>query len=368
MRVIQLVQTLVAGGAETMVRTLCPGLVSAGVDVRVVSVYDPALEPAQRAALGAPVIEIGRGGRRDLGFFPRLVGALRELRPDVVDCHVHTGQYAGRAAAILAGVPAIVLTVHGAEPGGPVRWAADRVLHARTARFIVFSESQRRAYAAAQKVPLERIAVIPNGVVPPRPRAPRAALRAELGIPDGAFALYSAARLAAVKNQRAALDAVASLRAAGGPDVRLILAGTGPLAAELEAHARTAGLGAGVVFLGHRDDAAELLPAMDAFIYPSLSERMPMALGEAMLSGVPAIVTPWEGVADVAADGETAFVAAGFDAPSIAAAIVRAVRDPAARARVAEAARDCAARAFDVGAMVRGHVELYRALAAKTAA
>ncbi|MBV9439754.1 MAG: glycosyltransferase, partial [Candidatus Eremiobacteraeota bacterium] len=339
MRVIHLVQTLVAGGAETMVRNLCPGLAAAGIDVRVVSVYDSALDPAQRAALGAPVVEIGRRGRRDLGYFPRLVRTLKELRPDVVHGHVHTGQYAGRAAAVLAGVPAILMTAHGAEPGGPVRWAADRVLHARTDRFIVFTESQRRAFAAAQRVPLERVVVIPNGVpVPSAPRG-RAELRAELGIPPDAFAVYSAARLAAVKNQRAAVDAIGLVRDAGFPQVRLLFAGTGPLEAELRAHAREAGLADRVTFLGYRADAPELLPAMDAFLYSSLSERMPMALGEAMLAGLAPIVTPWEGHADVVRDGETAFVAAGFDAPSIAEAILRAVRDPGRLAAVAAAAQ-----------------------------
>ncbi|HEY0613137.1 MAG TPA: glycosyltransferase family 4 protein [Candidatus Elarobacter sp.] len=368
MRVVHLVQTLVAGGAETMVRTLCPGLVEAGLDVRVVSVYPSEVDAEQCERLRAPVLEIGRAGRRDVGFFGRLVRTLRELRPDVVHGHVHTGQYAGRAAAIIAGVPSIVLTVHGAEPGGPVRWAADRVLHARTARFVVFSESQRRAYAAAQRVPLDRIVVIPNGVVPPVLARGRGELRAELGIPSGAFVFYSAARLAAVKNQRAAIDALALARAGGGADLRLVFAGTGPLADELRAHAAASGLGEAVRFLGHRADAPELLPAMDAFIYPSLSERMPMALGEAMLSGVAPVITPWDGYADVVSDGATALVAAGFDAPSIAAAMQRAAGDPAALTAIGAAARRHAFASFDVATMVRRHVEVYRALAAERAA
>jgi glycosyltransferase involved in cell wall biosynthesis len=362
MRVIHLVQTLVAGGAETMVRTLCPGLAAAGIDVRVVSVYASGLDDAGRAELQAPVLEIGRHGRRDLGYFPRLVRALRELRPDIVHAHVHTGQYAGRAAAVLARVPSIVLTVHGAEPGGPIRWAADRVLHARTARFIVFSESQRRRFAAEQHVPAARIAVIANGVAPRPAAVAREDLRARLGIPPSAFAVYHAARLAPEKNQRAAIDAMALLGDAV-PQALLVLAGTGPLEAELRAHAAASGAAERVRFLGYRADAADLFPAMDAFVYPSFRERMPMALGEAMLAGVAAVITPWEGHEDVVVDGETAFVTAGFDAAALADGMRRAARDPALRARVAAAAAEHARSSFSAAAMIAGHVELYRSLA-----
>lgn len=345
-----------------MVRTLCPGIAAAGIDVQVVSVYASGLDDGGRAELRAPVHEIGRRGRGDLGYFPSVVRMLHTLRPDVLHAHVHTGQYAGRAAAILAGVPSIVLTVHGAEPGGPVRWAADRVLHARTDRFIVFAESQRRRYAQEQRVPLSRIAVIPNGVAPRAPRATRAELRARLGIPPGAFAFYHAARLAPEKNQRAALDATA-LVAADAPGAHLVIAGTGPLEAELRAHATAAGIADRVRFLGYRPDAADLFAAMDAFVYPSYRERMPMALGEAMLAGVAPVIAPWEGHEDVVTDGETAFVANGFDAPALAEAMLRAVRDPGRRERIAAAAAARSRATFSAGVMVARHVELYRLLA-----
>ncbi|MDB5073723.1 MAG: glycosyltransferase [Candidatus Eremiobacteraeota bacterium] len=367
MRVIHIVQTLVAGGAESMVRTLCPGLAADGVDVQVVSVYPSGLDAAQRAAIRAPVHEIGRRGRTDLSYFPRLVRTLRTLRPDVVHAHLHTGQYAGRAAALMAGVPAIAMTVHGPEPGGPLRRGVDRVLHARTARFIVFTESQRRRYAAEHRVPLERIAVIPNGVVPRTAFASRAELRAQLGLPQDAFVFFNAARLAPEKNQRAAIDAMRAVRDAGFPDALLVIAGTGPLEAELHAHARDTGASEYVRFLGYRADVRELYPAMDAFLQPSHWERMPMALGEAMLAGLPPVMSPWEGWDDMVTGGESALVAAGFDAGALADAMLRAVRDRDALARVAAAAKARACATFDVDAMIRTHAALYAALVRETA-
>ncbi len=109
MRVVQLIPNLVGGGAEAVVRTLGPGLAAAGIDLTIVSIYPSGLDEAELRNLGVPVVDLGRSGRGDRGYFPRLVRTLRELRPDVVHAHLHTGQYGGRAAALLARVPAIVL-------------------------------------------------------------------------------------------------------------------------------------------------------------------------------------------------------------------------------------------------------------------
>ena len=368
MRVVHVVQTLVAGGAETMIRTLCPRLVEAGIDVRVVSVYPSGLDEAGRAKLGAPLVDLGRRGGSDAGFFPKLVRTLRDLRPDVVHAHLHTGQYAGRFAAMLAGVPAIVLTVHGDEPGGALRWAIDRVLHARTKRFIVFTQAQRRRYASEQRVPIERIDVIPNGVEIPRAAGSREAVRAQLGVPADAFAVYGVGRLAPEKNQTAALDALVALARRGVHDVHLVLAGTGPLASVLRARADALGIAQRVHFLGHRDDAPELAFAMDVFLLTSLRERMPLALGEAMLAGLAPVVTPWAGSDDIIRSGENGFVAHGFDGEAVADALFDAYSDRDRLARVAARAAQDARAAFDVSAMVRAHVALYASLVEAPAA
>ena len=362
MRVVQLIPNLVGGGAEAAVRTLSAGLAGAGVDLTIVSVYPSGLDEGELHLLGAPVVDLGRRGRGDRGYFRRLVRALRELRPDVVHAHLHTGQYGGRAAALLARVPAVVLTIHGDEPGGPVRWAADRVLHAGTARFVVFTEAQRRRFAAEDGVAPARIAVIPNGVAAMPSSASRAELRAGLEFAPDTFALYSAGRLAPEKNQRAAIAALALAHAAGARRMRLVLAGDGPLAAELRAFADAHGVREHVDFLGYRRDARALAAAMDLFVLPSLRERMPLALGEAMMAGLAPAITPWDGYDDFVRDGDTGFVAAGFDGTALAETILRAYGDDAGRAAVAQRAQAAARAQFDVGAMVRAHVALYDSL------
>ena len=360
-RVVHLVQTLSGGGAETAVRMLCGGLAGEGIDAGVVSVYSSGLDRGARAALGVPIVDLGRNGRKDLGYFRPLVGSLRSLRPDVVHAHLHTGQYAGRIAALLAGVPSIVLTIHGHEPGGPVRWALDRVLHARTKRFVVFTEAQRRRFAREQHVPLERIAVIPNGALARPASASRDDVRRTLDIPDDAFAVYAVARLTEQKNHAALLAGLARALRAGAPDAHLVLAGAGPLESALRAQVEALGIADRVRFLGFRSDAAQLHAGMDLFTLPSVWEGMPLALGEAMLAGLAPLVTPWVDHDEFVRDGESGYVASAFDAAAIAAAIVRA-RNDAGRRLVAARARERARTLFDASAMVAAHAELYRGL------
>ena len=363
-RVVHLVPDLVGGGAETVVRALCAGLHDQGIEATAVSIYPSRLDPRAGVEIGVPVVEIGRRDRRDLRYFPRLVRALRALAPDVVHAHLHTGQYAGRIAALLAGAPAIVFTVHGEEPKSALRHILDHALDARTARFVVFTEAQREELSRERQIGTERIEVIPNGVRASESAMSRDQVRDALGIPRGAFALYSAGRFRYEKNHTLAISALAHL----GGDVHLVFAGDGPLEPALHREARERNLESRVHFLGFRTDAAALGSAFDLFVLPSRRERMPVAVAEAMLAGLPVVSTPWPGVGDIVHDGVTGFVAANFEAEAFAAAIETARRAVHGSPRVTQDARAFAEAHFGVDAMVRRHAELYRSLVRAAAA
>jgi glycosyltransferase involved in cell wall biosynthesis len=360
LRVVHVCQQLRSGGAETLIRGLCAGLAEDGFAVSAVSIYDDALDAPARAALPFDVVSGLRRGQWDAAFFPRLVAQLRRLRPDVVHAHLHAGKYAGRAAAIAAGVPVIVFTEHGDELGGGVRRAANRLLHPHTTRFVTFSEGQRARFAASEAVALEKIVVIPNGIAAPPP-LDRAAARAALGLASDACALYLPARFSEQKHQSLAVRAFARL-APARPHWRLVLAGQGPLEDRVRDEALALGLADRVAFLGFREDAAALCRAMDAFLMPSRWERMPLALGEAMRSGLPVVTTPWDGVDDFVRDRETGIVAAGMSVDDYAAALAR-LDDTAAAAAIGSRARAFADERFDLAASVRRHADLYRTLA-----
>jgi glycosyltransferase involved in cell wall biosynthesis len=369
LRVTHVISNLLGGGAETLVRGLCVGLRAEGIDASIVSVYTSDLDDEQKARLGVPVVEVARAGRRDLSFIPRLMSAMRDLRPDVVHAHLHSGKYAGRIAALAAGVPSIVFTEHGDEAGGALRRTVNRVLHPRTTRFVVFTGSERERYARVEGIPLERIVVIPNGIayVPPAEAADRTALRASLGIPQDAFVFIVPARLCEQKNQALAIEALARGAAERLPWY-LILAGSGADEARLRASVTAAGLDSRIRFLGFRSDLPDLYRAVDVYLMTSRWERMPLAMGEAMMSGLPVITTPWLGARDFIADGQTGFVCADWSLDAVYASMRGAFNDPARLAAIAERGRNHAFAAFDMSKSVWRHAELYRSLSTAPAA
>ncbi len=363
LRVAHVISNLLGGGAETLVRGLCVGLRNEGVDASIVSVYKSDLDDEQKARLGVPVVEVARAGRADLSFIPRLMRAMRELEPDVVHAHLHSGKYAGRIAALAAGVPSIVFTEHGDEAGGLVRRTVNRVLHPRTTRFIVFTKSERERYARVEGIPLERIVVIPNGIpyVPAAPTAERARIRAALEIPQAAFVFVLPARLCDQKFQSLAIDALARGVADGLPWY-LLLAGSGADEERLRASVAEAQLQSRVRFLGFRSDLPDLYRAVDVYLMTSRWERMPLAMGEAMMAGLPVVTTPWQAVAEFVADGETGLISADWSTDAVYATMRRAFDEPERLAAIAERGRSYALSAFDFTNSVRRHVDLYRSL------
>jgi glycosyltransferase involved in cell wall biosynthesis len=356
MRVLHVVTNLGTYGAERFAGRLAERVAALGDDVAVMTI---APSPPG-VACAVPLLEVGRRGRYDVAFLPRMVSMMRRYRPDVVHTHMHHGKYWGRVAALAAGARAIVHTEHNSEFGAPNAFRPlGRLLAARTAAFVAFSQTHRAALAADEAIPLERIAVIPNGIdlAPPGPGA-RARARAELAVRDDETVLMHVGRLAHVKNQELAVEALALL----APHVRLVLVGDGVDRAMLGALARERGVAERVTFLGFRDDAAQLVAGADIALVTSRNEAMPLAVIEAMAAGVPLVSVPWNGANEMLGGGERGVVAHDYTPAALASALRSALDDPAATSARAERARRFALAEYDVATTARRYAELYRAV------
>lgn len=78
-----------------------------------------------------------------------------------------------------------------------------------------------------------------------------------------------------------------------------------------------------IVYLGERNDIADLMNQCDAFVLPSIWEGMPVTLLEAMALGCVPICTRVGGIADVIEDGKNGLLISSPAADSIAATIKR---------------------------------------------
>ena len=133
-------------------------------------------------------------------------------------------------------------------------------------------------------------------------------MRTRLHLTDGKVGFVSSGRLSA-ENRVDDLLAFWSKAVALRDDLRLILVGSGPDAAELHERARVLGIGDKVFFAGSltRDDLSLCFSVCKAFVSASDSITMEAAPIEAIASGLPVILRPASANADLIISGVNGF-------------------------------------------------------------
>ena len=148
------------------------------------------------------------------------------------------------------------------------------------------------------------------------------------------------------------------------PRARFFLIGDGPLRGALEGQAAELGIADRVVFAGSRDDVFDLLPALDVFALSSRFEGLPIALLEAMATGIAPVTSSVGGIPEVITDGEDGLLVPPGDPAALASALDKVLNDPALRADLGRRAATRAA-AFDLVGAVRRTEDVYRRVLAE---
>ncbi len=163
-------------------------------------------------------------------------------------------------------------------------------------------------------------------------------LRAELGIASGDALIGFVGHLIAQKRPDRAIDVLAEVHRLG-TRAHLVIAGDGPLRAELEGQIADRQLGGYAHVLGEREDVEHIFGGIDVFVLTSDDEGVPGVLIEAQMAGCPVVVPPVGGVGDVIDDGVTGTITAHADARELAVGVVALLHHPDRRLRMSEAAR-----------------------------
>ncbi len=305
----------------------------------------------------------------------KLTSHLRALdpRPDIVHCWLLFANLVGSIAARLVRVPLVMTSIRNIQSQVAYnyyhdpRWqrALERATVPLVTSIIANSASVALDYRTFAAAPTEKVLTIPNGVEVEafRPLTPeeREALRRDLGLTRGDLVVGTVARLAKEKDFETFLRAVGLARRRL-PSLRVVIAGEGPLRAELEAFAASHELTGVVQFLGARKDVAALIQCYDAFLLTSIIEGMPNAVMESQLLGVPVVATKAGGTVDLIRDGETGLLAPIGDWQAVASAIVRLFTEDGLRDRISRAGRDQILNGYTVEQLVARTEEVYRAL------
>ena len=130
-------------------------------------------------------------------------------------------------------------------------------------------------------------------------------MRRQLGIPDGAFHIVTAAELNDNKNQATVIDAIAHLK---DPQIYYSICGKGPNMQALKAQIAREGLQERVRLLGYCTRMEDILQSADCFAFPSKREGLGMAAIEALACGIPVVAAKNRGTREYMIDGVNGIV------------------------------------------------------------
>lgn len=352
------------GGAAKGIVNLCNGLDPERFRASIITLTPPGgferLLDRDRVAVYRMKDKRGK----DLGQPWRLARLLRKLAPDVLHTHAWGTLFAGVVGGKLARVPAIVHGEHGTFDLRPSRRWLQYGLWRWSDQLLSVSQSLRDNLADTTGFPRERIRVVANGVDTERFRSRpecRRHFRDELGAADDDVVLGTVGRLHRIKGHECAIRAMTSLH----ERVKLWVVGDGELMQELRELADGLGLSPRVRFLGHRDDAPEILSAMDVMCQPSLSEGMSNTILEAMATQLPVVATRVGGNPELVVDGETGFVVDTDSPEALARAVGQLDGRHDARRRMGMAGYARVLETYSMPRMIGGYEAVYTELVSR---
>lgn len=146
--------------------------------------------------------------------------------------------------------------------------------------------------------------------------------RKEFGFKDDDFVFMSTGQISVRKNHEVVIRALAQVN---NEKVKYLIVGFGELEVKLKQLTQELGLEKRVVYAGYRGDVKDLLHIVDAFVFPSLQEGLPVALMEAMAVGLPVVCSRIRGNVDLVVDGEGGFLYECKDVDGFAEGITKIV-------------------------------------------
>jgi glycosyltransferase involved in cell wall biosynthesis len=157
--------------------------------------------------------------------------------------------------------------------------------------------------------------------------------RKRLSLAEEDFVVGFVGRLAPDKNVNLLLESARILKEKIR-NLKLVIVGSGVEEEMLRRKTIQLGLESSVSFLGWREDIDKILPAMDVFAFPSLSDGLGRAFVEAMTMGVPVVSTDVPGPASVIANGENGLLVPRDNTSAMADGILRLYKDEQLRSKL----------------------------------
>ena len=367
-RVIQIIGAGEYGGAEVYVRQMMIGMRESGIATEALVFYDSTFAEKLRGDGFAVTVEAS---------FIRAFGLLRERVAGGEQLILHThgvkASLLGRAVGERTGVH-VVTTIHSdlaldyQGRKGVFFRGLERMTRGMSRRIVAVSEPlaevlRQRGYER------DRLRVIAPGVTlaevrdSAREAVGRVDTIAALGMPEDAWVIVCVARLHAVKDHETLIRAVSALPEVRDRAVTLLLVGEGEERERLEALGASRAPGR-VFFAGAVDQVDLYLARADVFVLTSRMEGFGLAVAEAMVAGLPVVVSDVGGLRQVVPEsGVHGIRVAPGDADGFGAALRELLESDARRSQIATQGQAYASTHLSTARMRASVEQLYEEIA-----
>ena len=332
MRILHIIVSLSSDGAQIMLKRLIESDSKSAPDTIVVSLTS--LDGIGKSLRDQGVMLHALNMSSALGFpaaIWRLVKLIRKYKPDIVQTWMYHADFLGGLAARMAGNKNIVWGVHTSFLS--IRTSAGTIMLRKACallsrwvpkKIVLVAESAKKTHVSIG-YDESIMVVIPNGFDFScffTTKENRILSRESFSFFEKDFVVGCVGRFHPDKGQKNFIKA-AAIVARTHLNVKFLLVGRGcdSSNSKLMGWLNRYSMEDRCILLGERKDVAGCLAAMDVFCMPSRFETFPVALGEAMLMGLPCVATD---VGDTAIlTGDTVILVSPQDEQSLASGILR---------------------------------------------
>lgn len=295
-------------GAEAVVHQLAIGLhYKPSMNVSLVLLNHGRLEKLCREA-GVQTYVLNESRCSFPSVLWKLVNICRSIRPDIIHSHRYKENLLAVMAGPFCGRPKLVTTVHGLSEVMEIKLKGvvkgklnDFLLKRNFDKTVAVSDDIARKFGESNKVPLNRLEKILNGIEVP------ASSNSCSQTDKNCFTIGSAGRLFPVKDYPLMVD-IAQLVCAKRSNVSFVLAGDGPEKNAILQRIRSNGLEKRFTLLGHIDDMQSFYPSIDIYINTSHHEGMPLTVLEAMSWCKPVVAFAVGGLKEIISHGDDGYL------------------------------------------------------------
>lgn len=351
------------GGAERQLVDLAVGLLHSGHEIEVLA-YDGEAELDSVLKDRGIKVVTGRGRHRYDKF--RLVKSwIARFQPNIIQGFMKRASSLAILAKIRNGDASMIATDYSTATYGrrQLAFLASTLLFKLADRIVTETVVNRRNLVQSAPWLKSRVDVIRNGVhldkFSPEP-APN----------GGCFSFLSVGTVWRAKNPVALVRAAAIVREKSDSPFQVRWVGRfrrldsdelTPEYVEAIRLVEDLGLQEIVQFAGPTNHVEMAYHSADVLLHPSIQDGIPNAVVEGMASGLPIVVSPVSDLPMIVEEGNNGFVSDGFDAESIAAAMLQMLEtSPEERASMGRRSRELAERWFGMDRFVAEYEALYR--------